>query len=239
VERGRKFLLVQHMDWEGPGEHLLAGLAEFGAGFRLLEAWHEPLPDLEPYRGLIVLGGAPNVGEEEQFPYLRPLKGAIREVIARGKAYLGFCLGHQLLGHVLGCKVGPLPQKSVGYIAGELSARGLAHPAFQGWPRYLDLFKWHGQGVLLPTPEEVEILAYSPAVAVEALGLAGNPKVVGLQFDNHAGSGDVRRWLEHDGDWALRGSGADPGAILETAAAKDKIIGPLFRQFLKNFLQLV
>ena len=50
---------------------------------------------------MIVLGGAPNVDEEDKFPYLKPLKARIREVIASGKAYLGFCLGHQLLAHVL------------------------------------------------------------------------------------------------------------------------------------------
>lgn len=235
----KNFLMVQHMDWEGPGEHLLAALAERGAGYRLLQAWHEPLPDLEPFHGMIVLGGSPNVDEEEQFPYLRPLKEAIREMIAGGKAYLGFCLGHQLLGHVLGCKVGPLPQKSVGYITGELSAQGRVHPAFKGWPRYVDLFKWHGQGVLPPLPEQVEILAYSKAAPVEALGLQGNPKVVGLQFDNHAGIKDVGKWLEHDRAWALSGSNVESGAMLAAARAKDQIISPLFRQFMGNYLQLV
>ena len=233
------FLIVQHMDWEGPGEHLAAALAAAGVSYQVLEAWHQPLPRLEAFTGMIVLGGSPNVDEEDEFPYLRPLKDGIREVIARGKAYLGFCLGHQLLGHVLGCKVGPLPKKSVGFITGELSAQGRAHPAFRGWPRYLDLFKWHGQGVLPPLPEEVEILAHSPAVPVEALGLAGNPKVLSLQFDNHAGAGDVRKWLEHDGAWALSGSGADPQSMMQEAVAKEETSGRLFRQFMGNFLGLV
>ena len=52
------------------------------------------------------------------------LKARIREGIAAGKAYLGFCLGHQLLAHVLGCRVGPLPRKSVGFITGELTPAG-------------------------------------------------------------------------------------------------------------------
>lgn len=235
----KNFLIVQHMDWEGPGEHLLAALAAAQVSYQVLEAWHQPLPGLDSLSGMIVLGGSPNVDEEDEFPYLHPLKDGIREVIARGKAYLGFCLGHQLLGHVLGCKVGPLPKKSVGFINGELSSQGRAHPAFQGWPRYLDLFKWHGQGVLPPLPEEVEILAHSPAVPVEALGLAGNPKVLSLQFDNHAGGADVRKWLEHDGPWALSGSGADPQSMMQEAAAKEETIGRLFRQFMGNFLQLV
>jgi GMP synthase (glutamine-hydrolysing) len=232
------FLMVQHMDWEGPGEYLRAALQEAGVACRVLEAWREPLPSLSPYAGMIVLGGSPNVEEEEQFPYLVPLKAGIREVIASGRAYLGFCLGHQLLGHVLGCKVGPLPAKSVGFITGELTAAGQGHPAFQGLPPKLDLFKWHGQGVLPPLPPEVEILAQSAAAPVEALGLKGNPRVLGLQFDNHAGPQDVAQWLHHDAAWALSGSGADPAAIKAAAAVKAAAMGAQFRLFMANFLRL-
>lgn len=238
MAQGQNFLIVQHMDWEEPGEHLLAALASGRAEYQLLEAWHAPLPRLDPFTGMIVLGGSPNVDEEEQFPYLGPLKAGIREIIAGGKAYLGFCLGHQLLGHVLGCRVGPLPKKSVGFITGELTAAGRAHPAFQGLPSPLDLFKWHGQGVLPPLPPGVEILAHSAAAPVEALGLAGNPRVVGLQYDNHAGAGDVKKWLEHDGPWALSGSGADEQSMLAAAAAKEETIGRLFGLFMSRFLDL-
>jgi GMP synthase (glutamine-hydrolysing) len=231
-------LMVQHMDWEGPGQHLLAALEEARVSYRVLEAWREPLPTPAPHAGMIVLGGSPNVDEEEQFPYLAALKATIREMIASGRAYLGFCLGHQLLGHVLGCRVGPLPAKSIGFISGELTGAGQAHPAFQGLPAQLDLFKWHGQGVLPPLPAAVEILAHSSAAPVEALGLKGNPRVLGLQFDNHAGPQDVAKWLEHDAAWALSGSGADPAAIKAVAAAKEAAMGAQFRHFMANFLRL-
>jgi GMP synthase (glutamine-hydrolysing) len=235
---GKKFLIVQHLDWEGPGLHLQRGLEENGVQFQIAEAWHEELPALEPFAGLIVLGGSPNVDEEDQFPYLRPLKAAIRATIAAGKAYLGFCLGHQLLGHVLGCRVGPLPKKSVGFITGELTAAGRAHPAFQGLPSPLSLFKWHGQGVLPPLPPGVEILARSVAAPVEALGMADNPKVVGVQFDNHAGAGDVARWLKHDANWALSGSRVDPASLNAEARLREADLGRWFRRFLGNFLRL-
>ncbi len=104
----KKLLMVQHMSWEGPGAHLIKALDQAGIVYRVLEAWREPLPPGEDYDGLIVLGGSPNVDEEEAFPYLKPLKEAIRQVITSGRPYLGFCLGHQLLAHVLGCRVGPL-----------------------------------------------------------------------------------------------------------------------------------
>jgi GMP synthase-like glutamine amidotransferase len=233
-----KFLIVQHMPWEGPGEPLLAALKELGLPYRVAEVWHEPLPAPDAFDALIVLGGSPNVDEDDKFPYLLPLKNLIRDVIASGRAYLGFCLGHQLLAHVLGCKVGPLPQKSVGFITGRLTPRGMAHPAFEGLPKKLELFKWHGQGVHMPVPHGLSILATSPAAKVEALGILDNPRVVGLQFDNHAGPGDVERWLANDADWALSDSGADPAAIMATARAAASSMGQYFRRFFRNFCQI-
>jgi GMP synthase (glutamine-hydrolysing) len=233
----KSLLIVQHMTWEGPGEHLRAALAESGLSFRVLEAWHEPLPSLDGCAGLIVLGGSPNVDEDDQYPYLGPLKALIREAIAAGRAVLGICLGHQLLGHVLGCRVGPLPRKSVGFIEGELTAAGMMHPVFQGLPQRLPLFKWHGQGVLPPMPEGVTILAHSEAAPVESLGLRDNPRVLGVQFDNHVGGADVTKWLQADGDWALAGSGADPEALVAQTRSLETEMGREFRQFFRNFLQ--
>ena len=235
----KSLLIVQHLDWEGPGQHLLAALLEGGITYEVVEAWQEPLPALDPFGGMIVLGGSPNVDEEEQFPYLIALKARIREGIAAGKAYLGFCLGHQLLAHVLGCRVGPLPQKSVGFITGELTPAGMAHPVFQGLPAKLNLFKWHGQGVLPPLPAGVSLLARSAAAPVEALGLEDNPRVVGLQFDNHAAAVDVATWLKHDGEWALTGSGADPEAMVARAVAQEAAMGREFRLFMENFFRLI
>jgi len=235
---GKAFLIVQHLEWEGPGQHLLAALQEAGVGYRILEAWHKPVPTPVDFAGLMVLGGSPNVDEEQQFPYLLPLKAAIREVLVRGQAYLGFCLGHQLLAHVLGCRVGPLPKKSVGFVTGELTPEGLAHPLFQGFPAHPRLFKWHGQGVLPPLPPGIKILARSAAAPVEALGLAGNPRVVGLQFDNHVGPADVEKWLQADAAWALSGSGAEPAAVMATAKEVEAEMGREFRIFMHNFLRL-
>jgi hypothetical protein len=74
---------------------------------------------------------------------------------------------------------------------------------------------------------------------VEALGLANNPRVVGLQFDNHAAAVDVATWLKHDGEWALTGSGADPAAMVARALAQEAAMGREFRRFMANFFRLV
>jgi GMP synthase-like glutamine amidotransferase len=235
---GKKILIVQHMDWERPGGHLLAALAAARVDFDLAEVWHQPLPPLNPYACLIVLGGSPNVDEEEEFPYLIPLKAMIRETIDSGRSYLGFCLGHQLLAHVLGCQVGPMSQKSVGFTTGHLTPRGQAHPMFQGLPVKFPLFKWHGQGVFMPVPHGLAILATSDATPVEALGILDNPRVVGLQFDNHADARDAATWLAHDREWALAGSGVDPEALPTQAREKEAVIGESFRRLIGNFFRV-
>ncbi|MCL6621504.1 MAG: type 1 glutamine amidotransferase [Syntrophobacterales bacterium] len=234
----RPVIIIQHMEWEGPGEHLQQALKEFQVPWQVVEVWRQPLPDPIEVGGLVVLGGTPNVDEEDRFPYLRPLKALIREVVQGGVPYLGFCLGHQLLAHVLGCRVGPLPRKCIGYREAELTPAGRAHPAFAGLPRRFPVFSWHGQGVLPPLPPGLEILAGSPEVPVQALGPATTPQVLGLQFDNHAGTGDVARWLEADAAWALLGSGVDPDALKEEAGRQDPEVGRWFRQFLGNFCRL-
>jgi GMP synthase-like glutamine amidotransferase len=235
---GKKILLVQHMDWEGPGGHLLAALAEARVDYEVAKVWEDPLPRLEPFAALVVLGGSPNVDEEEEFPYLKPLKAMIRETIDSGRAYLGFCLGHQLLAHVLGCRVGPMSKKSVGFVTGHLTPRGQNHAVFQGLPVEFPLFKWHGQGVFMPIPHGLSILATSEAIRVEALGIIGNPRIIGLQFDNHAEARDTATWLAHDRDWALSGSGVDPEKLLSRARKEEAVIGETFRRFLDNFFRI-
>jgi GMP synthase-like glutamine amidotransferase len=235
---GKKILIVQHMAWEGPGGHLLAALAEARVGYEVARVWENPLPRLDPFAGLVVLGGSPNVDEEGKFPYLKPLKSMIRETIASGRAYLGFCLGHQLLAHVLGCRVGPMTRKSVGFITGHLTPRGRSHPVFRGLPVDFPLFKWHGQGVFMPIPHGLSILVTSKAAPVEALGIIGNPRVIGLQFDNHAEARDAAAWLAHDRDWALFGSEVNHEALLSQAREQEAAIGKTFRDFMANFCRL-
>lgn len=234
----RRALIVQHMEWEGPGKHLRAALERAGVGYEVSKAWRDPLPPLAPFGALIVLGGSPNVGETDRHPYLAGLEAAIREVLGSGGAYLGFCLGHQLLAHVLGCRVGPLPRKCVGFATGRLTPAGREHPAFRGLPESFPIFQWHGQGVLPPLPPEVEALAASPEVEVEALGLRGNPRVLGLQFDNHAGAEDAARWLAADRAWAASGTDLAPEEFAARAAAEEPAIGRWFHAFLENFLAL-
>jgi GMP synthase-like glutamine amidotransferase len=238
-----RFLVIQHTAWEGPGRYLLDAAGESGAELAVCRAWEEALPNPDPFDGLIGLGGPPNVDEEAHYPYLIPLKRLIRSWVAQRRPYLGFCLGHQLLAHVLRAEVGP-QRRSVGFVGAELTAAGLAHPFFKGWPKEVRLFKWHGQGVRLPLPEGLELLAQSLACPVEAFGLRGVPQVVGMQFDLHAANeADAAKWLTADRAWLSRtgpnAEAVDAAAVIEEAREREAESGRLFGLLWKNFCELV
>ena len=234
-----RFLVFQHMSWEGPGVHLIRSAENLGLNLEIIEVWHQEIPDLSPYDGLIVLGGSPNVDQEEQHPFLRAEKAAINQILAADKSYLGFCLGHQLLGDVLGTRVGANSKRSVGFIQGHLTGRGRQHPIFQDLPDRFPLFKWHAQAVLAPVPEQVDILVTSADCEVEAISLRGSPCVVGLQFDNHAASRqDAATWLEGDREWLSQPPEVNHPLVLADAEKMEPLMGEQFEILFSNFMNI-
>lgn len=238
-EMTKRFLVFQHMPWEGPGDHLICAAKKHGILLCVVEVWHEPIPDLSSYDGLIVLGGEPNIDQEQKYPFLKAEKAAIRYSIELGKPYLGFCLGHQLLADALGAKVGPNDRMSVGFIPGEITEKGRIHPLFRDVSDSFPLFKWHSQAVQLPLPKHVEILATSTECQVEAISVHENPRLVGLQFDNHAATiTNVREWIKSDQEWLSQIPDLNPEAILDSAARLETLIGKQFEVMFHNFLEL-
>jgi len=236
----KRFLVFQHMDWEGPGEHLIRSAKSQDLHLDVIEVWHQTIPDLATYDGLIVLGGSPNVDQEEEYPFLKVEKRAIRRVLEADKSYLGFCLGHQLLAHVLGLDVGPNSCRSVGFIEGHLTRDGRHHPLFQNLPNTMPLFKWHAQAVLSPVPKHIEILVTSLECEIEAISLKGSPHIIGLQFDNHAGSKkDVNAWIEGDCNWLSSPPEVDTSKLLKDAVRYETHVGEQFELVLDNYLKLI
>jgi GMP synthase-like glutamine amidotransferase len=236
----KRLLVFQHMSWEAPGGHLIRSARRHRVQLKVVKVWRESIPDVNDFDGLIVLGGSPNVNQEKRYPFLKAEKTAIRRALDGGKAYLGFCLGHQLLGEALGAKVGPNFCRSIGFIDGHLTKEGRIHPAFSGMDGSFPLFKWHGQAVLPPLPKEVHVLVTSAYCQIEAISVYGRPDVLGLQYDNQSATvTDVRNWLEADERWISQAPGVQPSTIVKDAHEKEVAMGAQFERFFGNFIQLV
>lgn len=236
----RQFLLFQHMPWEVPGTHLVRSVQKCGVLFHAVEVWHQPIPGLSSYDGLIVLGGRPNVDQEKEYPFLKAEKAVIRRAIEADMPYLGFCLGHQLLADALRARIGPNFRRSVGFIEGHLTKDGRKHAMFGGMPRSFPLFKWHGQAVLPPLPKEIQVLVTSADCEVEAISVEGRPHIVGLQFDNHAAAiSDVRDWVEGDEKWLSQPPSVDMSALVKDAEKYEASIGEQFEFMFSNYIKLI
>ncbi len=238
----KKLLVLQHTPWEGPGKFLLQAAKRNKVKLEVVKVWLDWLPPFNVYDGLIVLGGAPNIDQESLFPFLVEEKRYIRRAVAEDMPYLGFCLGHQLLADALGAKIGPNFRPSIGFVQGHLTHEGREHPAFAGLAKSFCLFKWHSQAVQEPLPKHLVLLATSEQCQVEAFSVSGRPHILGVQFDNHAGSpDDVMVWTENDRNWlaTLRGITINPAEIIGEAAGRKKRLQREFDRFFDGFMKML
>jgi GMP synthase-like glutamine amidotransferase len=215
----KRALVFQHMDHDHPGRFLdfLAADGLVAESVRLFAG--EAIPSLAPYDFLFVLGGAQDTWQEDQYPWLREEKAAIREwVWDRAKPYFGVCLGHQLLCESLGGEVALAAEKEVGVFDVALTEQGRGHELMQGLPAAMKVMQWHMAEVKRP-PQEGVVLASSPRAGVQSVAI--DRHAMSTQFhceftlQTMAGWGSMPNYVE-----ALEkhgGAGAYPALIREAA----------------------
>ncbi|MDD9922835.1 MAG: type 1 glutamine amidotransferase, partial [Boseongicola sp.] len=170
-------------------------LAEDGHVYDAIELDEgEPLPGLDGYEALWVMGGPMDTWQEDAHPWLKDEKAFIREAVAeRGLPYLGLCLGHQLLADALGGEVGPSDIPEIGVLDVQLTEVGASGVIFDGLPERFPCLQWHSAEVK-KMPAGASCLATSPDCAVQAM--KWETRAFSAQFHIEVEADTVDNWSE-------------------------------------------
>lgn len=217
-----KFLVLQHAKIEHPGI-FRRFLEEDGHRYDTVELdAGQPLPALDDYDALWVMGGPMDVWQEDIHPWLRAEKDYIREAVKnRGLPYFGLCLGHQLLAEALGGKVGPSERPEIGVMNVQLTEDGATGVLMDGLPEHFPCLQWHSAEVKV-MPQGASCLATSPDCAVQAM--KWGPRAYSLQFHLEVEANTVLNWCSID-DYmaALKKSLGEAGPTILEQSVEDHL----------------
>jgi GMP synthase-like glutamine amidotransferase len=193
MRRAADVLVFQHLQTDHPG-YLFDLLRGRGLGWDTVQLEQDqPIPPLDGYRALWVMGGAMDVWQEAEHSWLRAEKAAIREaVLERKLPFLGICLGHQLLADALGGKVGPAEQHEIGVFEIALNEAGQRHPLLADLAPTAPVLQWH-RAEVKQAPPGAAILASSTRCPIQAIALG--ERVLGLQGHVEVGAATIEEWL--------------------------------------------
>jgi len=192
---------LQHVPFEDP-----AGILEWAdQRGHAIEGTHvyrdQPLPDLETFDGLIVMGGPMGVGDTDDYPWLTNEIAFVRSAIKAGKPTLGVCLGAQIIAAALGAQVFRNQEKEIGFFDVDVTDAGRSSGWFGDFQSF-PAFHWHGETFDLP--DNATHLASTPACVNQAFAI--NDQVLALQFHVESTPASVKRLIEHCPDDITAGS---------------------------------
>jgi GMP synthase (glutamine-hydrolysing) len=159
--------------------------------FHNFERHPDAQPNVERYRGLIVLGGPMNVEDQHRRPHLKTELKAIERALAQDKPVLGICLGAQLLAHVLGAPVRRHEQPEIGWYDMLTSAAGRSDPVLGVVGECLPVFQWHAYTYGLPSGA----VHLARTETCEQQAFRWGERAYGFQFHLEADAPVIERWI--------------------------------------------
>ena len=155
-----RVLVLQHIKIEDPG-FIKDLMIKDGAELTTVELDEgEKIPtDLSKFDAMFCMGGPMDTWMEKEHPWLVDEKKAIKEfVVDLKKPYLGFCLGFQLLGEVVGGKVVKSKNPEIGMLNINFSQNKNNDPLFSKFPEKITSLQWHSYEACLlytsPSPRD-------------------------------------------------------------------------------------
>ncbi len=225
-------LILQHVATEPPGliEEVFAWGGMAPDIVRLDEG--QPLPRLNEYQALVVMGGPMNVYQEEEYPFLAEEDAFIRRAVQLGMPYLGICLGAQLLAKALGAPVYHNLVEELGFHYVKLTLAGDRDPLFAGCNGGLSVFQWHQDTFAIP--QGAVRLATAESCANQAFRYGG--AAYGLQFHVEVTPQMLEAWRENlkTETFSVAGGLIAPSHWPQAA----EVLEGRWRAVLRNFLKI-
>jgi len=191
----KNVIVLQHIAAEDPG--YLKDLME-ADGWNLVQIEldeGDAIPsDLSGYDAMLCMGGPMDTWMEAEYPWLIEEKRRIREwVVVMGKPFLGFCLGCQLLGEVLGGEVVESTPAEIGVLDINITAAAKDDPLFTGYPATIKAVQWHSWEVRgLDSNAEVTLLGSSENTPYQIFRFRNNAWA--MQFHVEVRADTVMQW---------------------------------------------
>lgn len=186
---------LQHVDFEGLG-HIGAWIENQGHPLTLTRLFAgDPLPRLDGFDRLVIMGGPMNIYEDDRYPWLAAERALIRAAVEAGKSAVGVCLGAQLLADALGSPVFAGGRKEIGWWPVRLCANAQDRGLLAGLPEQPTVFHWHGD--TFDVPRGAVHLAESEGCRSQAFVF--DNRILGLQFHLESTPDTVRSILAHCG----------------------------------------
>jgi GMP synthase-like glutamine amidotransferase len=188
-------IVLQHINIEDPGyikDLMLADNIKLTT-IELDEG--EKIPDdLSKFDAMFCMGGPMDTYMEEEYPWLIEEKKKIKEfVVDLKKPYLGFCLGCQLLGEVVGGKVIKSKPAEIGIMDINFSEEKDKDTLFSSFPKNIKSLQWHSYEVNgLDNNKDVTVLASSPITKYQIFKYQSH--AYGIQFHIEIKDTTVNEW---------------------------------------------
>ncbi len=190
-----KVIILQHIKIEDPG-YIKDLMLKDGVSLSTIELDEgEKIPNnLSVYDAMFCMGGPMDTWMEKDYPWLIEEKKKIREfVVDLKKPYLGFCLGCQLLGEVIGGKVVKSNNPEIGMLDINFSNNQNNDLIFSKFPKNITSLQWHSYEVQnLEKNNDVTLIASSSETKYQIFRYKNH--AYGIQFHIEVKKTTVGEW---------------------------------------------
>ena len=206
-----EIIVLQHIKIEDPG-YIKDLMLKDDVNITTIELDEgEKIPNnLNKFNAMLCMGGPMDTWMEKEYPWLIDEKTAIKRfVIDLKKPYLGFCLGCQLLGEIIGGKVVKSINPEIGMLNINFSENKNSDPLFSKFPKNITSLQWHSYEVQgLEDNNAVTLLASSSETKYQIFRYQNH--AYGIQFHIEVKDTTVNEW----------------GCVPQYKSALEKQLGP-------------